>query len=70
VEYRPEAKYMPTFTDLEFETFRSKYSLNIDDLRPRGGCLWVRIDAADNRVTERLLSWGFTYRPTMGWWKE
>jgi hypothetical protein len=70
VEYQPEAKYMPTFTHSEFETFRSKYSLNIDDLRPRGGCLWVRTDAADNRVTERLLSWGFTYRPTMGWWKE
>jgi len=44
--------------------------LNIDDLRSRGGCLWVRTDAADRRVSERLQSWGFTYRPTMGWWKE
>ncbi|MEY2616159.1 MAG: hypothetical protein QOH78_1932, partial [Verrucomicrobiota bacterium] len=70
VEYRPEAKYMPTFSHLEFERFRSQYSLNIDDLRSRGGCLWVRTDAADSRVTERLQSWGFTYRPTMGWWKE
>jgi hypothetical protein len=70
VEYRPEAKYMPTFSHLEFERFRSQYSLNIDDLRSRGGCLWVRTDAADSRVTERLQSWGFIYRPTMGWWKE
>jgi hypothetical protein len=70
VEYRPEAKYMPTFTHLEFEGFRSKYSLDIDDLRSRGGCLWVRTDAADSRVSERLQSWGFTYRPTMGWWRE
>jgi hypothetical protein len=70
VEYRPEAKYMPTFSHLEFERFRAKYSLIVDDLRSRGGCLWVRTDAADTRVTERLQSWGFTYRPTMGWWKE
>jgi len=70
VEYRPEPKYMPTFSHLEFERFRSKYSLNIDDLRSRGGCLWVRTDAADSRVSERLQSWGFMYRPTMGWWKE
>jgi N6-adenosine-specific RNA methylase IME4 len=61
---------MPTFSHLEFERFRAKYSLIVDDLRSRGGCLWVRTDAADTRVTERLQSWGFTYRPTMGWWKE
>jgi hypothetical protein len=70
VEYRPEAKYMPALSHSEFEKFRSKYRLNIDDLRSRGGCLWVRTDAADRRVSERLQSWGFTYRPTMGWWKE
>lgn len=70
VEYRPEAKYMPTFNLLEFETFRSQHGFTIDDLRSRGGCLWVRTDAVDSRVAERLGSWGFNYRPTMGWWKE
>jgi N6-adenosine-specific RNA methylase IME4 len=69
-EYRPEAKYTPTFGHLQFEKFLSKYNLNVDDLRSRGGCLWVRTDAVDNRVSERLQNWGFAYRPSMGWWKE
>jgi hypothetical protein len=70
VEYRPEARYMPTLNNSEFDRFRSQYNLSVDDLRSRGGCLWVRTDAADIRVRERLQSWGFTYRPTMGWWRE
>ncbi len=69
-EYRPEAKYMPTFSHLQFEKFRSKHGLNVDDLRSRGGCLWVRTDAVDTPVSLRLQSWGFAYRPSMGWWKE
>jgi hypothetical protein len=69
-EYRPEAKYMPTLNQLEFDRFRSQHGLIVDDLRSRGGCLWVRTNAADSRVSKRLQNWGFTYRPTMGWWKE
>jgi hypothetical protein len=59
-----------SFSRLEFDAFRSSHGLDVEDLGAKGGCLWVRTDAADPQINERLKNWGFAYRPTMGWWKE
>lgn len=62
--------HISSFSRLEFERFRYRHGLDVDDLGPKGGCLWVRTDTANALVNERLRNWGFTYRPAMGWWKE
>jgi len=69
-EARPSSKRVPSFSPVEFEQFRSRHGLVVDDLGSRGGCLWVRTDKGNSEISERLARWGFTYRPAMGWWKE
>jgi EH_Signature domain len=66
----PGPKRTRSFSRLEFEGFRSRYGLDVEDLVAKGGCLWVRTDAANPEINERLESWGFAYRPARGWWKE
>jgi hypothetical protein len=59
-----------TYGQLNFEKLVSQHRLEVDDLVTRGGCLWVRTDDANPRVSESLAAWGFTYRRGRGWWKE
>jgi hypothetical protein len=59
-----------TYSQLNFEKLVSQYRLEVDDLVTRGGCLWVRTDDINPRVSESLKAWGFTYRRGRGWWKE
>jgi hypothetical protein len=61
---------MPSFSRQEFEEFRARHGFEVDDRVAKGGCLWVRVDAANPQISERLKNWGFTYRPAMGWWRE
>jgi EH_Signature domain len=70
VPLKPGPDRMPSFSRPAFDEFRSRHRLEVDDLVAKGGCLWVRTDAADTQVSDRLKSWGFTYRPAMGWWRE
>ncbi|MBS0173556.1 MAG: hypothetical protein JSR64_05925 [Nitrospira sp.] len=44
--------------------------LQIDDLRRKGGCLWVRADTKDQSLNRILLGAGFTYSGGNGWWKK
>lgn len=46
------------------------YVLQIDDLRRKGGCLWVRADTKDQALNRILLGAGFTYSGGNGWWKK
>lgn len=46
------------------------YGLQIDDLRRKGGCLWVRADTKDQALNRILLGAGFTYSGGNGWWKK
>lgn len=46
------------------------YGLQIDDLRRKGGCLWVRADTKDQSLNRILLGAGFTYSGGNGWWKK
>jgi EH_Signature domain len=59
-----------TFSRLGFNKFTLRNGLQVDDLVMKGGCLWVRTDAANAHVCESLKNWGFTYRHGKGWWKE
>jgi len=66
VDTRPTDAY----SQLNFEKLVSQHRLEVDDLVPKGGCLWVRTDDVNPRVSESLAAWGFTYRRGRGWWKE
>lgn len=46
------------------------YGLQVDDLRRKGGCLWVRADAKDQSLNRMLLGAGFTHSGSNGWWKK
>ena len=46
------------------------YGLHIDDLRRKGGCLWVRADTKDPALSRILLGANFTYSDGNGWWKK
>jgi hypothetical protein len=46
------------------------YGLQIDDLRRKGGCLWVRADTKDQALNRILLGAGFTHSGGNGWWKK
>lgn len=46
------------------------YGLQVDDLRRKGGCLWVRADTKDQSLNRILLGAGFTHSGSNGWWKK
>lgn len=46
------------------------YGLQVDDLRHKGGCLWVRADTKDQSLNRILLGAGFTHSGSNGWWKK
>lgn len=46
------------------------YGLQVDDLRRKGGCLWVRADTKDQSLNRMLLGAGFTHSGSNGWWKK
>lgn len=56
------------FSDKTLQRFAVEYALSIDDLRSRGGNLWVRTSAANPYVNNVLLQWKFTYAKGKGWW--
>lgn len=52
-----------------FYTFAKANKLSIEDLRARGGNLWVRAENSSRAVNSTLQSMGFSYKPGKGWWK-
>lgn len=51
------------------DQFASERGINIDDKRPLGGSLWLRIDNADPDISKTLTEWGFKYATRKGWWR-
>ena len=66
----PVYPWRTSFSRLDFERFISRFGLAVDDRLHKGGCLWVRTDAANAQVCESLKNWGFSYRDGKGWWRE
>jgi hypothetical protein len=66
----PIYPWRTSFSRLDFERFISRFGLAVDDRLHKGGCLWVRTDAANPQVCESLKNWGFSYREGKGWWRE
>jgi hypothetical protein len=50
--------------------FAANWRVSIEDLRLKGGALWVRIDDRIGAVAYALRRWGFNYKAGKGWWKE
>lgn len=60
----------PKFNETVFLDFASRHRLSLEDNRPKGGMLWVRLDDRNLALTRPLRDWGFKYKPDKGWWKE
>jgi len=58
------------FNELEFRWFLTRNHLENDDLRTKGGCLWVRTNDSNAKLCEDLKFYGFAYKPGKGWWRE
>jgi hypothetical protein len=50
--------------------FAASWRVSIEDLRPKGGALWVRTDESIGAVAYALRRWGFNYKAGKGWWRE
>jgi hypothetical protein len=51
-----------------FIPFVRRHDLKVDDLRFKGGSLWVITDDANLEITRQLVAWSFVYRLGRGWW--
>jgi hypothetical protein len=51
-----------------FYAFAKANKLPIEDLRTKGGNLWVRVENSTRAVNATLRSMGFSYKPGKGWW--
>lgn len=60
---------VPEFSRAAFHSFVKRYSLKVDDLTPKNGNLWVRVDDTNAQVTKVLKAWYFKYKPGKGWWR-
>lgn len=47
-----------------------RFDVTIEDLRDRGGCLWVGADMSRPDLNRILFSRGFKYADGKGWWKK
>jgi N6-adenosine-specific RNA methylase IME4 len=50
--------------------FAANWKVSMEDMRPKGGALWVRTDDRIGAVAYALRQWGFNYKAGKGWWRE
>lgn len=70
----PKAK-LPTplsevFNEENLNALRSRIGGQIEDNRAKGGALWIRATDLNPEASRILRSWGFSYKPGKGWWKD
>jgi hypothetical protein len=53
-----------------FLIFLNQHHLKYEDMRSKGGALWVLTDNVKIDVGEQLQRWGFKYKLPRGWWRE
>lgn len=59
----------PTALPENFYAFAKANKLPVEDLRARGGNLWVLAENNSRSINATLRSMGFSYKPGKGWWK-
>jgi hypothetical protein len=59
-----------TFSELNLKQLAIIYGLTINDLREKGGALWVENEKLQRPVVTLLRHWGFALRVGRGWYKE
>ena len=60
----------PKFAMSDLKSFCTSYRLQIEDLRSKNGCLWVRANEHNSRVNGQLQAWGFRFKSGKGWYWE
>lgn len=58
------------FDDARFRLFCNERKLTVDDLRDRGGSLWVRYVREDDSIGLHLKQIGFRFAREKGWWRK
>lgn len=54
---------------IDVAAYARERGIKMDDKRPLGGSLWMRIDSADPDISKTLTASGFEYKPGKGWWR-
>lgn len=57
------------YSRMALDSLVKEHGLHVEDKTHQGGCLWVRANVDDTRVSEALTHWGFRYKAGKGWWK-
>ena len=55
------------FSDTDFRHLMDREKLLWRDHRDKGGSLWVETESVPAHVASKLREWGFSHRPTRGW---
>jgi len=58
------------FSESLFNSFAELNHLQVEDLRPKNGNLWVYVIQHNTQVFQVLNNWGFMYKVGKGWWKQ
>ena len=58
------------FSELNLTQLAIIYGLRVNDLREKGGALWVENEKPVRPVITLLTQWGFKFRQGRGWYKE
>jgi hypothetical protein len=53
-----------------FDKVISRFGLQVNDLRSKGGCFWVLTDDRNPTICYQLKGFGFVYKQGKGWWRE
>jgi very-short-patch-repair endonuclease len=57
------------FSDEALVAFLNRHALKSEDMRSRGGALWVS-GSASPEISRQLKAWGFQFTAKRGWWRK
>lgn len=66
----PPPRLSINFSMDEFTKFLNKHRLKYEDMRDKGGAIWVLTDNMVFEVNTQLARWEFRYKSPRGWWRE
>jgi hypothetical protein len=66
---RTEAHQPAERFDIAFARWRAEHGIVVEDHRPRGGALWVKLPNRTSAQVEKLLNWGFQFDDARRAWR-